>query len=347
MSTIKGIDVSSYQGSIDWAKAAADGIQFAILKVIRKDLNPDKQFENNWAGCTEAGVPVQGVYNYSYATTVEKAKSDAQKVLDILGDRKPMVWLDIEDDTLKNLGQLLINIINEYGAVITAAGLDFGVYTGLSFYKSYIKPYPGQIDCPFWIARYPVSTTMPISADPSDSYRPAIDHDLWGWQYSSHGSVAGISGNVDLDELYVAVETTNVVENETAEEVTTAHSVGEQITVSSYYDSSTDGIEKAIIKDSSGTIMRIKEGTHNPYCFGKNGVAIGWCNDGDIRSTDAGEDAAETVEETVAEYYKVKSGDTLSKIAKAYGTTVDAILTLNSSITDKNLIYVGQKIRVK
>ena len=68
-----GIDVSSYQGTIDWKKVKAAGIEFAILKVIRKDLNPDKQFERNWAGCELNGVTIQGVYNYSYATTVEKA----------------------------------------------------------------------------------------------------------------------------------------------------------------------------------------------------------------------------------------------------------------------------------
>ena len=45
---IKGIDVSSYQGNIDWAQAKSDGVQFAILKVIRKDLQPDKTFEANW-----------------------------------------------------------------------------------------------------------------------------------------------------------------------------------------------------------------------------------------------------------------------------------------------------------
>lgn len=341
MSTIKGIDVSSYQGSIDWAKAAAAGVQFAILKVIRKDLNPDKQFENNWAGCTEAGVPVQGVYNYSYATTVTKARSDAQKVLEILGDRKPMVWLDIEDSTLKNLGQLLIDIVIEYGAIITAAGLQFGVYTGLGFYKSYIKPYASDISYPFWIARYPSSVSMSISEDPSDSYTPAITHDLWGWQYSSKGSVSGITDDVDLDELYVAIETVNVYESETEDTEETTYKVGDEITVSSYYASSTADISKAIIKDNSGTILKIKAGTHNPYCFGRNGVAIGWCNDGDIRSVEAADDTA------AAEYYTVKSGDTLSKIAKTYSTTVAAILALNSKITNKNVIYVGQVIQVK
>ena len=93
----KVIDVSSYQGVINWAKVKASGVQGAILKVIRKDLNPDKQFENNWKGCEKAGVPIVGVYNYSYATTIDKARVDAKKVLSILAGRKVKVWLDVED----------------------------------------------------------------------------------------------------------------------------------------------------------------------------------------------------------------------------------------------------------
>ena len=105
-----GIDVSHYQGTIDWKKVKGDGIEFAILKVIRQNLNPDEQFEANWNGCAAAGIPVHGVYNYSYATTVSKARTDAQKVLDILGGRKPRVYLDVEDSCQKNLGSLLIDI---------------------------------------------------------------------------------------------------------------------------------------------------------------------------------------------------------------------------------------------
>ena len=62
---MKGIDVSSYQGSIDWSKVKWAGVQFAILKIIRKDLNPDKTFEQNWKGCTEAGMPIQGCLLYT------------------------------------------------------------------------------------------------------------------------------------------------------------------------------------------------------------------------------------------------------------------------------------------
>ena len=131
--SIKGIDVSSYQGTIDWKKAKSDGVEFAILKVIRKDLKPDKQFESNWNGCIEAGIPVQGVYNYSYASTEQKAISDAKQVISILNGRKPMVWLDVEDSVQKNIGVRLADIINSYGNVIRSAGLQFGVYTGLHF----------------------------------------------------------------------------------------------------------------------------------------------------------------------------------------------------------------------
>lgn len=196
----KGIDVSSYQGNINWGKVKADGIEFAILKIIRKDLNPDKQFENNWKGCGEAGVEIKGVYNYSYATTVEKAKEDAKKVLSILSGRKTTVWLDVEDNCQKNLGKLLIDVINAYAGVIKSAGLEFGVYTGQSFYNSYIKPY-GGVAYPLWIARYGKN-----NGKMEEKYRPQIDG-MVAWQYTSKGSVNGISGNVDMNIWYVECET--------------------------------------------------------------------------------------------------------------------------------------------
>lgn len=208
----RGIDVSSYnmykdskgkQVPIDWKQVKDAGVEFAILKAIRKDLSADKQFENNWNGCEESGVIVQGVYNYSYATTVGKAKADAQALLKVLADRKPMVWLDVEDKCQKGLGQALINIINAYGTIILKAGVQFGVYTGLSFYNSYIKPYTAQISCPFWIARYGKN-------DGKKYDTPSITDTLYGWQYTSVGSIPGISGNVDMNEWYVDLEAKSI-----------------------------------------------------------------------------------------------------------------------------------------
>lgn len=196
-----GIDVSSYQNLIDWKKVKADGIDFAILKVIRKDLSPDKQFESNWKGCEEAGMPVHGVYNYSYATTVSKAVGDAIKVLEILNGRKVRVYLDVEDQCQKGLGSLLIEIINAYSDVIKSAGLEFGVYTGLSFYNSYIKPF-GGLNCPLWIARYGKN-----DGNLDESYKPDVSG-MIGWQYTSRGKVDGINGNVDVNIWYEELEET-------------------------------------------------------------------------------------------------------------------------------------------
>lgn len=210
-----GIDVSSYQGNICWKSVKGDGIDFAILKVIRKDLNPDKQFEANWKGCEAAGMPIHGVYNYSYATTVSKAKTDAQKVLAILGNRKPRVYLDVEDACLKNLGSLLIDIINAYGDVIRGTGLEFGVYTGLYFYNTFIRPY-GGVSYPLWIARY-----CPLFDDGSinEAYKPSVEG-MVGWQYTSKAKVAGIAGNVDMNIWYEELEQKEVVRaGKTAEKV--------------------------------------------------------------------------------------------------------------------------------
>lgn len=207
----KVIDVSSYQGKVDWAKVKAAGVDGAILKIIRKDLNPDKQFENNWSGCESAGMPIVGVYNYSYATSVSKAKGDAQKVIDTLAGRKAKVWLDVEDACLKGLGQRLIDIILAYQEVIQGAGLDFGVYTGLSFYNSYIRPYASQIDCNFWVARYPSVAVMTVDHTPNMDYQPLVSHVLEGWQWTSKCRIAGISGNVDLNQWYGAIPEPEIV----------------------------------------------------------------------------------------------------------------------------------------
>ena len=209
----KVIDVSSYQGKIDWQKVKAAGVDGAILKIIRKDLNPDKQFEANWNGCEASGVPVVGVYNYSYATTVEKARKDAESVLRVLAGRKAKVWMDVEDACLKGKGQTLIKIISAYQSVIQAAGLEFGVYTGLSFFNTYIKPY-GDLNCSVWIARYPsASAIMSVSANPPASKQPLVSELLEGWQYTSKGRVAGIAGNVDLNEWYGAIPEPETVGN--------------------------------------------------------------------------------------------------------------------------------------
>lgn len=119
-----------------------------------------------------------------------------------------------------------------------------------------------------------------------------------------------------------------------------SHKVGEVVTYSTCYNSSADPNSKAINCNPwrSGTITKIKTGAKNPYLI-ENGRC--WINDGDIRSTGS----VQQTSQTASAVYVVKKGDTLTKIAKAHGTTVNTIKKLNG-IKDANKIVVGQKIKL-
>lgn len=205
---LKGIDAAKWNGDIVWPEVKDAGVEFAILKVIDESGNMEAAFERNYTGAADQGIPA-GVYNYSYAAAVSVAQTEADRVIRTLDGRKPQckIWMDVEDPLQMGLGKQLIDVIRAYQAVIEEAGHEFGVYTGLSFYNSYIRPYAAMLVCPFWIARYPSSTRMPLASQPAVSKKPSILHPLWGWQYTSTGAVPGISGNVDISIMYAAIAT--------------------------------------------------------------------------------------------------------------------------------------------
>lgn len=191
-----GIDVSTYNGNINWKTVKSSGIDFAILKVINKSNKSDSKFEQNWKGCEDAGLTIQGVYNYSYATNVAKARLDANAVLSVLNGRRAMVWLDVEDNCQKGLKRALIDIILAYKDVIEKAGLQFGVYTGESFYNTQIKPYLGALNITFWIAKYGKNNGL------KDATKQPQVKNMIGWQYTSKGVVKGVPGLCDVNEWY-------------------------------------------------------------------------------------------------------------------------------------------------
>lgn len=202
---IKCGDFSAWNGVVDWNRVKAAGLTHAILKVIRRDFDPDKQFENNWKGCQLAGVHICGVYNYVYTPTVEKAIAAAKRVLEVLDGRKVKVWMDIEDTCMQNLGSDLIDIIKAYKHTIEEAGYEFGIYTGMAWYGSYIAPYADEeiLNCDYWIARYYLGyDEMTLDTDPNEDKKPSVARNLVGWQYTSSGVVDGVDGVCDLSVFY-------------------------------------------------------------------------------------------------------------------------------------------------
>ena len=193
---IKGIDVSSYQGEIDWKTVDDYGMGFAILRITEKGNARDSQFENNYAGCIQHGIPV-GVYKYSYALTVAEIQHEAEKVVDVL-DGRPLnfpVWLDLEWSKQRNLSEsALITLIKTFWSVITTAGYKFGIYCNMDWYDNVI-PDALKDKYDFWIARYPANDDGWLQ----ERLRPYFGV---GWQYSSKAKIPGINGNVDRDVFY-------------------------------------------------------------------------------------------------------------------------------------------------
>ena len=217
----KLIDVSSYNGTVNWEKAKAYGCQGAILKIIRKDLKIDNGFNRNYQACNENEI-AWGVYNYSYATTATKAKSDMELVCDILDkiDKTHFVygvWFDLEDKMQASLSKAKIaEIINAAQAVVESRGYKFGVYTGMSYYNEHSDR--KQIKCQnWWIARYyQGDKRMQIATNPNQEKKPVAAN--IAWQYTSRGRFpkiisSGNSGNFDLNVLYKEPVAKKVEEN--------------------------------------------------------------------------------------------------------------------------------------
>ena len=194
---IKGIDVSEFQGNIDWNKVKADGIKFAILRVgfgMDVTSQDDKYIERNISECERLGIPY-GVYLFSYANTVDKAKSEAEHTLRLIKghDLEMGVWYDIEDNkTSGSVGkEALTNIINTYCNTIKNAGYEVGIYASLNWLENKIES-SVQKKYPIWVAQY----------NSECQYKK----DYVIWQYSSSGKVNGISGRVDMNYFYGKLE---------------------------------------------------------------------------------------------------------------------------------------------
>lgn len=259
----KGVDVSAAQKNVNYHKLKESDVDFTIIKIIRKDLNPDEMFEKHYAGFTSAGISCFGVYNYSYATTVNKARTDAQIVLKILSGRKLLVCLDVEDNVQKGLGSRLIDIINAYQDVIEKAGLPFMLYTGMAFYNQYIQPWESSLRCKdLWIARYyNGDIVMPFHSDPDNSKKPFSN--LVGWQYTSHGSVSGYNGNIDLNVIYRDISSPAPVVSKKI--ITKVKTNGSKLNVR---NSIPDG--KVVDKLSNGAAISVLDVKGNWYKIGEN-----------------------------------------------------------------------------
>ncbi len=197
----KGIDVSSWQGEINWDQVAESGIDFAMIRCGFSSLDSgetkeDNQFFRNIKEANRVGIPV-GVYYFSTAITEKDAILEASYVLNSIKDYKityPIVYdfetfnknrtQDISDDIINNNALVFLNYIERHGykGMLYSNYLNIKNHWHLNLFKNY----------PIWYAQYIDKSTY--------------EGEYSMWQYADNGHIPGIKGNVDLNESYVIYE---------------------------------------------------------------------------------------------------------------------------------------------
>ena len=303
---LKGIDVSSHQGEINWNKVKSQ-IDFAIIRLGYGDnieRQDDSYFIKNVNGCINNNIPF-AVYLYSYAAnlggyaSIQSEVDHTKRMLSKISKKPFCVYIDMEDASTEKLGKtLLTNFALEFCKQIKNAGYKAGVYANQNWFQNFLQCSTiASFGYSIWCAKY------------SDS-KPNISSNYDIWQYTDKGRIDGINGNVDMNYMY-----NNIINATPIQPI----------------KKSVDEIAREVINGKWG-----------------NG------EDRKKRLTQAGYNYKEIqnrVNQILApkpkiEYYIVKSGDNLSKIAKKYGTTVNQLVKWNN-IKNPNLIYVGQKLRVR
>lgn len=191
-----GIDVSHWNGKIDWNKTKQSGVEFAIFKVSQYKTK-DSKFDTYYDECN---VPC-GAYIYNKVKNVAEAKIEAEFAVKALGGKSMPcgVWLDMEDKSMRNLGKnALSEIIKVEADILRAYGYTVGIYCNLDWYKNVLDSANLYKEFPFWIARYPKND--------DGIYNPLLsvqkEKGCVMHQYSSKGKVSGIGGNVDKNYAY-------------------------------------------------------------------------------------------------------------------------------------------------
>ncbi len=190
MAEIKCIDVSEWQGKVDFKKVKSAGYSHAILRAGfgRSSSQVDAEFERNYKNAKTAGVKL-GVYWYAYAVDKADAVKEAKACLEVLKNKtlELPVFYDMEESSMKSLGKTALTAMaTAFCEEIKKGGFTCGVYGNPDWFTNYLDYKTLKERYPIWLAQY---------------YSEAqLECDIW--QYTSEGKVSGISGNVDLNTIY-------------------------------------------------------------------------------------------------------------------------------------------------
>lgn len=307
------IDVSNFQGKIDWTKVKAAGIEGAIIRCgwgQDMESQDDPAFHRNVEECIRLGIPF-GAYFYSYAKNTMAAEGEARHCIRLLGPYKDKmtfpVFYDCEQSGTEGIVSQTAKVFVD---AMRAAGYHVGIYSTPNWFKNYIRP---AADVPKWVAYW-------------SSHKPNVNG-MVAWQYTSKGRVPGITENtVDCNEDFgLAFAGAGTVP-------TPAPAPAKK---------SNEEMAAEVWAGKWGTMQDKPSRKQRLEAAGYNFAAIqALVNKG------IGKPAEEKTKQDAAQYYVIQWGDTLSGIAKKFKTQQKQLIEWNN-IKDKNKIKAGDKIRVK
>lgn len=324
-----GIDISKHQGDINLA-ALKDKVEFVIIRAGYSN-SIDPKFERNYNLCKELGIPV-GTYWYSYALNADAAKKEANTFLNVLKGKQfeYPAYLDMEDADgwKKKHGYNFDNskaISEAFCSIVEGAGYYTGIYASKSWFDTYLK---GLDRYNKWIAHWS-----------NVSYEDKSGVGMH--QYTSKLKLNGYSGNLDGD--YAHTDFPTIIKSGGLN----GYGKGTETTKPVKPSKPQTSSETIYIVKKGDTLSGIasKYGTTYQVLASYNGISnpnlIGV---GQTIKIPNG--TMSHITNTSSRTYIVKSGDTLSSIAKKYGTTYQKIAKDNN-ISNPNKIYPGQKLIIK
>lgn len=316
----QGIDVSNWQGYIDYSQVKNSGIDIVYIKASQGNSIIDSYFKTNYKNCKANGLKV-GLYHFLTATSVQEAEQQAQYFSSVISGTSPDCKLAMDFEAFGNLSNDEINNISFafLKKVQELTGKEVIVYSDAynannTFNSELANTYP------LWIAEYGVNS--PNTGNWS-SYE--------GFQYSESGTVPGISGYTDLDLF-----TDNIFLSST-DNISTPENATNQFTT---YTVKAGNTLSQIAIEYGTTVNEIAglNGISNPNLIYIGQVLkIDTTNDISIITSD--------YYETNHIIYTIQYGDTLTSISQKYNVTIQSIVELNN-IANPNLIYAGERLRI-
>lgn len=314
---LNGIDVSNWQGTIDFKKVKSSGIQIVYTKVSEGTNYIDPFFKANYNGAKAQGLKV-GFYHFFKPDTQASAIAQANYFAAAISGLNPDCKLALDLETTNGLDSQTLSTLADIflKQVKKVTGLDVVLYTYSNFALNNLTT--SLSIYPLWIAQYGVQTPSPLS--------------IWsawtGFQYSDSGSIPGIGGNVDLDSFTNGI----LLNSKTPIPTPPSHSP-QPLPVppknSSYYTVQSGDTLSGIASEFGLTTSVLASINHisNPNLIYP------------------GQTLTLLSKRSSTSYYTVKNGDTLSKIASEFGLTTSVLARVNH-ITNVNLIYPGQILKL-